>query len=358
MYRNSLMERLALDHPIIQAPMAGGGDTPEMVMAVGKAGGLGSMGVSYLQPDRIGANAARVREGSNAGFAVNLFAPLDPPPFPADPGPALDFVRPHYQALGITPPGTINGAEFDFEAQVEQVLDSGASVFSFAFGIMPDHVIDRARQRGMLVMGTATSVAEAQTLEAAGVDAVIAQGAEAGGHRAGFGADLTRAMVGTMALVPQVVSTVGVPVVASGGITDGRGVAAALALGASAAQIGTAFLTTTEAGIPEAHKQAILTAKETDTTLTRAFSGRPARGIRNRVIADGEAMPNRLLDFPYQNALTRALRAEAAKQQNPDFLSLWAGQGLGLARRLSAAELMQCLVEEMQAALASAARYG
>ena len=202
-------------------------------------------------------------------------------------------------------------------------------------------------------MGTATNVAEAVALERAGVDAVVAQGSEAGGHRGTFAGDVDAGMVGTIALVPQIADAVKVPVIASGGIMDGRGVAAALALGASGAQLGTAFLSCDEAGIPAAYKQAILDAGESDTRITRAFSGRPARGIVNRFMTEvgnaGDA--DAILPFPLQNTLTRPLRAAAAKAGRPEFLSLWAGQGLRLARREPAAALVKRLAEETDTVL-------
>ena len=205
----------------------------------------------------------------------------------------------------------------------------------------------------MVLIGTATTVEEAIELERAGVDAAIAQGSEEGAHRGTFATDFDAALVGTMALVPQMVDAVTVPVIASGGIMDGRGVAAALALGASAAQIGTAFLTSDEAGIPAAHKQAILAARDHETHLTRAFSGRPARGIVNRFMTefDRAGAPEAILPFPLQNALTRPLRTAAAEQGRAEFLSLWAGQGVRLARRQSARDLIARLAEETETAV-------
>ena len=206
----------------------------------------------------------------------------------------------------------------------------------------------------MMVLGTATTVAEAVALQRGGVDAVVAQGSEAGGHRGSFVAGFEVGMVGTMALVPQIVDAVTVPVVASGGIMDGRGIAAALALGASAVQLGTAFLTCDEAGIPDTYKTAITSAGEDETRLTRAFSGRPARGIVNRFMTEVEsrAEADAVLPFPLQNALTRPLRAAAAKAGRADMLSLWAGQGTRLARRQSAGALVAKLAEETAAAAA------
>jgi nitronate monooxygenase len=202
-------------------------------------------------------------------------------------------------------------------------------------------------------MGTATTVAEAVILEKAGVDAIVAQGSEAGGHRGTFSVDFEKGMVGTIALVPQMVDAVSVPVVASGGIMDGRGIAAALALGATAVQLGTAFLTCRESGLPETYRVAILQAHEDHTRITRAFSGRPARGIVNRFMNQVESADpaEAILPFPFQNALTRPLRTAAAKQGRSEFLSLWAGQGVRLARRQSAGELVARLVRETEEAI-------
>jgi nitronate monooxygenase len=218
---------------------------------------------------------------------------------------------------------------------------------------VPAWAIERARSR-MFVMGTATCVAEARALEKAGVDAIVCQGSEAGGHRGTFAAPFEDAMVGTMALVPQVVDAVSVPVVASGGIMDGRGVAAALALGAQAVQLGTAFLTSDEAGVAPAYKERILHGRDDETRITRAFSGRPARGLVNRFMldADERTAPDAILPFPLQNALTRPLRRAASSQNNADYLSLWAGQACGLARRGPAARIVQEISDEADRTIA------
>jgi nitronate monooxygenase len=229
-------------------------------------------------------------------------------------------------------------------------------VLSFTFGLLPDAVVAAAAARGIALIGTATTVAEARALEQAGVAAIVAQGSESGGHRGTFLGDFAAAQVGTIALVPQIVDAVAVPVIASGGIMDGRGIAAALALGAAGVQLGTAFLTCREAGVVDAYKDAILHAAETDTRVTRAFSGRPARGIANRFmreIENGDA--GAVAPFPLQNALTRPLRSAAARQGRAEFLSLWAGQGAPLARRQGAAELVARLVAETRTAIGNVA---
>jgi nitronate monooxygenase len=351
--QTTLTRRFGLSHPIIQAPLAGGGDTPALVAAVGEAGALGFIGAAYLTPAQIAETARAVRERTDRPFGISLFAPPPAVVLPADPRPALERVAPYYGELGLTPPLPPAPPADTFADLLAAALQSGAAAFSFTFGILPPSAVAAIKARGMFLMGTATTVDEAVALERAGADAVVAQGSEAGGHRGTFTDDFQAGMVGIVALVPQMADAVRVPVIASGGIMDGRGIAAALALGAAAVQMGTAFLTCDEAGIPEAYKMAILGAHEDGTRLTRAFSGRPARGIVNRFMTevdrDGDAA---ILPFPLQNSLTRPLRAAAAKQGRAEFLSLWAGQGVRLARRQPAAELIARLAKETVEAVA------
>ena len=346
-----LTDILNLTYPIIQAPMAGGATTPALVVEVCEAGGLGFLAGAYSTPAQIAEAAQAVRARTARPFGVNLFAPLPAPPIP-NLEVTLARLAPYHAELGLPAPSLPASTGISFEAQLAAALDSGASVFSFTFGLLPLDVVQVIKARGLFLMGTATTVEEARQLEAAGVDAVVAQGGEAGAHRGTFAASFEAAMVGTLALVPQVVDSVRVPVVASGGIMDGRGIAAALALGASAVQLGTAFLTTHEAGIPDVYKAAILAAREDQTRVTRAFSGRPARGIVNRFLTEVEGEGGEaILPYPYQNALTRPLRTAAGQQGRPEFLSLWAGQGVRLARRASASALVAQLADETEAVI-------
>ncbi len=352
-FETELTRRLKLIHPIIQAPLAGGGDTPALVAAVCEAGALGFIGAAYLTPAQIAEVSQDVRARTARPFGISLFAPLPAPDVPKDPTPALERVAPFYAELRLPPPAVPALPRHEFDDQLSAALKSGASVFSFTFGIPKASAIEAIKARGMFLMGTATTVEEAVALEQAGVDAVVTQGSEAGGHRGTFATNFDLAMVGTIALVPQVADAVTIPVVASGGIMDGRGIAAALALGARAVQMGTAFLTCDEAGAPEAYKEAILKAREHETRLTSAFSGRPARGIVNRFMTEVESVPaaGAILPFPLQNALTRPLRNAAAKQGRAEYLSLWAGQGVRLSRRQSAVQLIARLAEESEAAV-------
>lgn len=345
------IERLGLRSPVIQAPMAGGGDTAALVAAVNEAGGLGFVGAAYLTDAQIAERAADIRSRTALPFGINLFAPTPAPgPVPTMVD-ALARVAPFHAELGLAEPVAPSYAGDGFDRQFAALLDSGASYYSVTFGLPPADSVAAAKARGLRVLGTATTVAEAVALERAGVDAVIAQGSEAGGHRGSFIGDPAANLVGTMALVPQVADAVGIPVIASGGIMDGRGIAAALALGAAAVQLGTVFLTSDEAGIPEAHKAAILAAREDQTRLTRAFSGRPARGLFNRFMeaVEDPAAPDAVLPFPLQNTLTRPLRTAAAKAGRAEFLSLWAGQGLRLAQRRPAGELVEDLLRRTEA---------
>ncbi|MDF1722157.1 MAG: nitronate monooxygenase [Minwuia sp.] len=346
----ALMQRLGMTSPVMQAPLGGGGDTPAMTAAVSGAGGLGFVGAAYMTPDAIGTAADAVRSRTNCAFGINIFAPQRPAP-DADGAAALRSAATYFHELGLDAPEMPAGGEDPFAGLLPAALDSGAQVFSFTFGTLPDAAMRALKQRDIFIIGTATTVEEALALQVSGVDAITAQGAEAGGHRGSFDADGPGALVGTMALVPQIVDAVQVPVIASGGIMDGRGIAAALMLGAEAVQMGTAFLTTVEGGAPEAQKQAIMASGDNDTRITRAFSGRPARGIANRFMRETEATPGAILPFPLQNHLTRPMRGAAGKAGKAEYLSLWAGQGTRLSRRLTTAELMQALDRETEAAL-------
>jgi nitronate monooxygenase len=350
-----LVERLGLDHPIVQAPMGGGASTPELVAAVSGAGGLGSLAAGYSAPGAIVDTAAAVRRLTGRPFAINLFAPL-PPPSLRGADDMLAVLAPYHAALGMDPPRLPDQPPPAFAEQAEAVLAARPAVFSFTFGVPPADMLDRFRAAGVLLAGTATTVAEARALEEAGVDAVVAQGSEAGGHRGTFLHPFEQGLVGTLALVPQVVDAVRVPVVAAGGVMDGRGVAAVLALGASAAQLGTAFLACPESGIPAAYKDAIRAADDAATVVTRAFSGRPCRMVRNRFVEEvgGRDVP----DYPLQNQLTQPLRRAAGQAGRAEFLGLLAGQGSRMATTLPAADLVRRLAADAARATASARTAG
>ncbi len=343
----SLCQLLAIEYPIIKAPMAGGADSPALVAAASEAGGMGFIGGAYLSPQQLATDCAAIRSLTDKPFGVNLFVPETPPAYPSNTRGAVTALTPFCQALAIPAPVLSHDQGQSFDQQLAVVLDSGASALSFTFGLLPESAMLAARQAGLTLIGTATSTEEACLLEQSGVDIIIAQGSEAGGHRGGF--SNSNPMIGTLALVAQISAAVSLTVIAAGGIMNGQGVRAAIQLGASAAQLGTAFLTCPEANIPASYKQAIFSSKAEQTRLTRAFSGRYARGIINPMMEALDAQPDAILPFPWQNSLTRPLRSAAAQANNADYLSLWAGQGLELARQLSAAQLMAALIEELNA---------
>jgi nitronate monooxygenase len=233
---------------------------------------------------------------------------------------------------------------------LEAVIAARPAAFSFTFGIPPASALARLKTLDVFIMGTATTLEEARLLAEAGVDAIVAQGSEAGAHRGTFAGPFETSMVPILDLVDGIAAAVRLPLIASGGLMDGRDIAQALERGASAAQLGTAFLACPESGAAAAYKRAILNAREDTTVITRAFSGRPARGLANEFIARLAGRDNIILPYPIQNALTRSMRTAAAKHGDAGYLSLWAGQGVARARALPAAELMRCLVEEINLA--------
>jgi nitronate monooxygenase len=316
-----LTRLLGVRLPIVQAPMAGGPTTPRLVAAVSEAGALGSLGAALLGPDELRDRIREVRALTGRPFAVNLFAPLPPP---SERGLAEWAV-----VVGVPAPDPKPMPRF--EDQIAVVVEERVRIFSFTFGIPPPDTLDGL---DAVRIGTATTVAEAVALQAAGVHAVVAQGYEAGGHRGTFLGPMERSMIGAMALLPQVVDAVSVPVIASGGIMDGRGVAAALVLGAQAVQLGTAFLACDEAGISAEQREAL----SGETTVTRALTGRHARAVRTPLVDRLEASGLRAPDYPL------------ARQFLPGPPML-AGQGGPLARRLPAGKLVETLAIETDSAL-------
>jgi len=343
---NALLQRLGIEHPILLAPMAGAGGTPELAAAVSNAGGLGAWGGAYAKPEEIAATIRRMRALTQRPFNINLFAGGCQTDHAIDPRPMLEIVGAAHARLGLPPPVLPPSPADPFDAQLEAVLAERPAVFSFTFGMPSPAQIGALKARDIAVVGTATTAAEARLLEQAGVDAIAAQGAEAGAHRGSFAAPFEESMVPLGTLLREIRGSVALPVIASGGLMDGRDVAAALALGAAAVQLGTAFLPCPESGAPEAYKRALLAAKRDTTVITRAFSGRPARGLSNGFIAMVAGKESAILPFRQQNDLTRPMRNEAGKQGAADFISLWAGQGLTRSRAMPAADLVATLIAE------------
>lgn len=349
---NSLTESLGIRYPIIQAPMAGA-STPAMAAAVTRAGGLGSLGVALQSPEATRADCEAIRAATNGAYNINFFVHRDARP-DARRGDAMRAtLAPYYDELGLgeVPAAEVSSRPFNAD-HLAVVLDAKPPVVSFHFGLPEPDLMRAVKDAGLFTISSATTVAEARQLEAGGIDAIVAQGFEAGGHRGTFAKPYEDGWVGTMALVPQVVDAVSVPVIAAGGIADGRGIAAALALGASAAQLGTAFLPCPESMIPQVHRDALADARDDQTRLTSAFSGRPARGLENRYMREMAGDEENFPDFPILNTLTGPLRKASAGQDSPDFVSLWAGQAAAINRPLPTGELVELLVEETTAALA------
>lgn len=326
-----LRDVLNIDVPIVLGPF-GGLSSIDLTATVSEQGGLGSYGLYGYPPERIHDTIARLRAATARPFAVNLWLPTgdEVTPEQVDLGPSLAALAPLYAAAGVSPPDAPSAFLPDIDGQLEAVMDAAPAVLSVVYGVPGPEVVAQAREHGIRVMGTATSVAEAVALDDAGVDAIVASGAEAAGHRVSFLRAAEHSLVGTFALVPQVVDAVRAPVIAAGGIADRRGVAAAFALGAAGVQVGTAFLRTAQSAATGAHRQAIASAADTDTVLTRAMSGRLARGIPNRAMRAIETA-GVIAPFPAQNWLTGIFRAEAGRRGDGDLVSLWAGQSAALA---------------------------
>ncbi len=347
---NPFLNKLGIGNPIIQGPMGGGPSTPELIAAVSHAGGLGSLGAAYQKPNEITETIRQIKSLTNKPFNVNLFCGAWNTDSHSDPQPMLDLLAEIHETLGLAAPILPQVPPDPFDAQLEAVLDAGAPIFSFTFGIPNPDAMARIKAREVTILGTATTVEEARILTDARVDAIVAQGAQAGAHRGTFAGSFEASMVPTLDLVRGIRSASPLPIIAAGGIMDGRDLAATLQAGASAAALGTAFLACPECGAPAAHKQAVLDARKDTTVITRAFSGRPARGLTNPFIAKLAGREEIILPYPLQNALTRTMRTAAAKLGESGYLSLWAGTGVARARALPAADLVTRLLEEMNSA--------
>ncbi|MBV9954157.1 MAG: nitronate monooxygenase [Pseudolabrys sp.] len=341
------LAKLGVEHPIVLAPMAGGTGTPQLVAAVSNAGGLGSWGGAYSTPQQILDAARAIRALTSKPFAINLFAGGYEPERTVDPAPMLALLGDIHRELGLTAPVLPPNPRSPFDDQLAAVIEARPAVFSFTFGLPDADAFARLRRAEIVTCGTATTVEEGKRLAEAGVDSIAAQGEEAGAHRGTFINSFKASMVPMRALTRGLLKETRAPVIASGGIMDGREIAEVLGMGAVAGQLGTAFVACPESGAPQAYKDAILAARSDDTDITRVFSGRPARGLRNRFMA--VAREEWILPFGQQNDLTRPMRGEAGKQGKADYLSLWAGRGVAQARSMPAAELVRTLVAEMAA---------
>jgi nitronate monooxygenase len=339
-------------YPIVQGPFGGGLSSPRLAAIVSDAGGLGSFGAQGMTPDRIGAVVAEIRALTREPFAVNLWVSTADARVEdvtrADYDGALAVLAPWFRELGIEPLPFPPAPDPVFEDQVAALLDARPPVFSFIFGVPAPGILDRCRSLGIRTIGTATTVEEVRALDAAGVDAIVATGAEAGGHRPSFLRAAEASLMGTVALVPQAADAVRTPIIAAGGIGDGRGIAAARALGAAAVQIGTAFLACEESNAHPAHRAALRAAAHgTGTLLTRGFTGRLGRGLRNTLAEVLESPALAHLPYPFQGHLVASLKQAALARGRSDLAPFWSGQSVPLIRHERAAELFEALVREV-----------
>ena len=342
-----------MDVPIIAAPMGGGPSTPALVASVSNAGGLGSVAGGYLSPEALRAEIAAVRQLTAAPFAVNLFAGGVPEADPAAVELALAALGPLREELGLSSRPVLGEWAPPLQAQIEAVVDATPAAVSFTFGLLEPAAVDALHAVGCVIIGTATTVAEAMAVADAGADAVCTQGFEAGAHRGTFLADEHSSLVGAVALVPQVCDAVDIPVVAAGAIMDGRGLAAMLSLGAGAVQMGTAFLRCPEAGTADAYRRALALAVETSSTISSHITGRAARGIDNRLmrtLADCEVP-----EYPIMHVLTSELRRTAATRGIAELMALWCGQGVSMGTDRPAGEVVREVAAAAAAVLNEAA---
>ncbi len=339
-----LRSLLGVELPIIQAPMAGVQGSA-LAAAVSNAGGLGSLPAAMLNPDALRKELAAIRAQTDKPFNVNFFCHTPPNPDAGREAAWRARLAPYYQELGLDPGAIVErGGRAPFGPEAADVLDEfEPAVVSFHFGLPPAELLARVRGWGAKVLSSATTVDEALWLEARGVDAIIAQGFEAGGHRGMFLSGDLDTQVGTLGLVPQIVAAVKTPVIAAGGIADARGVAAALALGAAGVQVGTAYLLCPEATTGPVHRAALKSAAARRTAVTNVFSGRPARGIVNRLIREVGPMSGAAPAFPLAAAAVAPLRAKAESLGSGDFSSLWAGQNASGCKEVPAGQLTRDL---------------
>lgn len=348
---NDAVRRLGIRHPIIQGPFGGGFSTARLAATVSNMGGLGSFGAHHMAPEEIGRTANDIRALTSHPFALNLWV-SDHDPGGLELGPeeferVFRIFEPYFRELGVEKPTLPEHFHHPFERQVEALIEAGPPIFSFVFGVPRAPILAECRRRGIVTIGAATSIAEARMLDDAQVDLIVATGFEAGGHRPSFLARAEDSLMGTFALTQLVADRVRAPVVSAGGIVDGRGVRAVLALGAQGAQIGTAFLACEESAATAEHREILFSAQAEGTMLTRAFTGRLARGVRNRWTEEMADRTGEFPPFPIQGWFMSKLRPAAVKAGRTDLVSLWSGQGAPNLRHRTAPSLMNALLKEI-----------
>jgi nitronate monooxygenase len=347
---NRLTAKLGIDYPVIQGPL-GGLSSQKLTAAVSNFGGLGSFGAHGLAPEAIKDVIAVIRSLTSKPFAMNLWVSMeDEGARTSDENAFNRSLAPlavHLAALGAPRPTYKPYSPIRFEDQARVLLEANVPVFSFIVGIPPREILEECRTKGIVTIGAATTPDEAAALQEAGVDAIVASGFEAGGHRGSFLRSAEDSLTGTLSLVPQIVDIVDVPVIAAGGIGDARGVIAALALGAEAVQMGTAFLACEESGASLLHRQALRGKRAGHTALTKGFTGRLARGIHNRLLEELNQEGTAILPYPLQRRLVRNLAIPAEAAGRSDLLPLWAGQSANLSACTDVSAFLTSLVEEI-----------
>jgi len=340
---------LRIDYPIIQAPF-GGLPSQQLTANVSNLGGLGSLGAVTLSSSAITEVIGEIRSLTTKPFAINLWVSTSDREAAHISSQLIEEkmreLGRYYAELGIEPPLGVESKPQNFEAQVRAAIDARSPVLSFVYGIPPSEILDECRTHEIKTIGTATTPEEAVALEQAGLNFIVASGFEGGGHRGSFLRSPAESLMGSFSLIPQVVDAVEVPVIAAGGIADGRGLLAALALGAEAVQIGTAFLPCAGSGASKAYRAALLSETAKWTELTDAFTGRLARGVRNRLMNEFKDMSRPSLPFPSQHAMTQTVAAPASAREKVELMTLWAGQSAGLSRHTEATELISQLIAE------------
>lgn len=346
---NQLTELLQITYPIIQAPMAGGITTSKLVAAVSNAGGLGMIGAGYMSPDEIRIQLKEIRRNTKHPFGINLFIPQKFSLKNIEN--ATSFLKPIKARLNVTDENKLFPTEEqyleNFNEQVKLVIEEKIPVCSFTFGLPSKEIVSLLKEASVIVIGTATTVEEALGIEKLGMDAIVLQGSEAGGHRGSFLGECQESLIGLMSLIPQTADVVTIPLIAAGGIMDARGIAAAMCLGAKGVQMGTAFLTCVESGASQVYKDAILNTTEVRPVLTKAFTGKMARGLKNTFIIEMES-ETEIPDYPIQNLLTKELRKKSSHQNNPEYMSLWSGQSPRLAKHQAVMDLFDHIISQLE----------
>ncbi|MCH9756917.1 MAG: nitronate monooxygenase [Gammaproteobacteria bacterium] len=349
--KKQLIHVLGVKYPIIQAPMAGGATTPELVAAVSNAGALGSLGAGYLSPEAMQSAIQNIRALTDKPFAVNLFIPNIEKTNPSvlEMEAAVQGINQVCRDIGMITEAVKAPFSENFEDQMQVVIEEKVPVFSFTFGLPLSKWQDKLKQNNTRIIGTATCVEEAKMLLVTGVDAIALQGLEAGGHRGSFKAFSENQLIPLSTLMSECQNVAdNMPLIASGGIADGVSISNAMQMGAAGVQIGTAFLTTHESGVHPAYKKALLELKTDKTVLTKTFSGKLARGIDNTFIQQMRAHNVPILDYPAQNILTQKVRDAAKRMNNSEYMSMWAGQSAMLCQDCSVSVLIKRLVNEIE----------